>query len=541
MFSRIIIVIIFLFFIKNFVGIEAGIHDKSTIIIQEQLQLNKLNVNYFNHNETKHILVGSVGGWSNIRPLIEICKILIDRGHNITFISPRPSLLSLTEEDYYWLQNSSIVHHIPSGPSFNIKDIPEYQKIITEENNIEMFGYLQNHFNSKYLNYFNLYKKVANEMKKVDLFFCELLLNEACIDVAWLMKKPLVTISSKLSMQHAPYKSDPMIGCNVNMEQETFLKRFKCAIITPVQTNYILYPYNKELNKLRKSVGIKSLNSFEKLHNSLFLADTFFGFEISRPTSPLYQEIGPIMADEYKTLPKELYNFITLHRRIVFINFGTQVYTTSKNNAILLQAFIEAINNRIIDGIIWTFNSTSIELFPPNITLSNNRIVNTLNILDNNYHPSIYFTDNLKSQFSILNHKNIIIHLTHGELVSIYESLYTGTPMLLLPIAFDQFGNCEKLLKNNVGLLLSKNSLEVQDIINKIKILQTDKKIFLNIERMKNLVIINCKRKYRAADLIDFVLYSNKLNNLNCKDEEREKCDNNEDLKVWITPESRMA
>lgn len=259
------------------------------------------------------------------------------------------------------------------------------------------------------------------------------------------------------------------------------------------------------------------------------------------------------MADEYKTLPKKLYNFITLHRRIIYINFGTRIYTTSNNNAILLQAFIEAINNRIIDGIIWTFdsfNSTSTkELFPATITLSNNEIINTFNILNNNYHPSIHFTDN-STQFSILNHKNIIIHLTNGELVSIYESLYTGTPMLLLPIAFDQFSNSEKLLKNNVGLLLSKNSLNVQDIINKIKILQTDKKIFLNMERMKNLVIINCKRKFRAADLIDFVLYSNKLK-LNCNQEDEEveeedgkncdKEDDNSELKVWITPESRMG
>ncbi|PKC64679.1 UDP-Glycosyltransferase/glycogen phosphorylase [Rhizophagus irregularis] len=546
MFSRTILIIIFWFFMKIFIGIDAGIYTKTNLIIQEKHQLNKLNIYFFNHNETKHILVGSVGGWSNIRPLIEICKILIDRGHNITFISPIPSLSLLTEEDYYWLQNSSIINHIPSGPSFNIKDIPEYQKIISEDYNIKMFGYLINYFNSKYLNNFNLYKKVANEMTKVDLFFCELFLNDACIDVAWLMNKPLVTMSSKLSMSYAPYKSDPMIGCNVNMEQETFFKRFKCAIITPIQMNIILSPYIKELDELRRRVGITSSNFSEKLQNSLFLADTFFGFETSHPTSPLYQEIGPIMADEYKTLPKKLYNFITLHRRIIYINFGTQIYTTSKNNAILLQAFIEAINNRIIDGIIWTFdsfNSTSTkELFPPTIKLSNNEIINTLNILNNNYHPSIHFTDNYSTQFSILNHKNIIIHLTNGELVSIYESLYTGTPMLLLPIAFDQLSNSEKLLKSNVGLLLSKNSLNIRDIINKIRILQMDKKIFLNMERMKNLVIINCKRKFRAADLIDFVLYSNKLK-LNCnnqEEDEEENCDN-EDLKVWITPESRMG
>ncbi|RIA81462.1 Glycosyltransferase Family 1 protein [Glomus cerebriforme] len=533
MFSRIILTITFWFFIKIFVGIDAS----STPTLQKQHQLDLQSINYFNYNETKNILVGSVGGmliigWNHIRPLLEICKILIDRGHNVTFISPDPPSPSFNNI-------GSIIHHVSSGPSFNIEDMPGYQTIISEEYNIEMFGYLKNYFNSKYLNDFNLYKKVANEIK-VDLFFCELFLNDACIDISWLMKKPLVTMSSKLSMSYAPYKSDPMIGCHVNMEQETFLKRFKCAIITPIQINYILSPYVKELDELKKSVGISSSNFFEKLQNSLFLANTFFGFEISHPTPPLYQEIGPIMSDDYLPLTSNLYNFIALHRKIIYISFGTQVYTTSKNNAILLQAFIEAINNRIIDGIIWSFvKSASKELFPSTITLSDNKTIDTLTIL-NNHHPSIHITE-YTPQFSILNHANIKIHLTHGGIGSIYESLRTGTPMLLLPIAFDQFGNSEKLLKNNVGLLLSKSSLNVQDIINKIKILQTDKNILLNIERMKNLVIINSKRKFRAADLIDFVLYSNQLNSeQECQEGNKKNCDN-EDLKVWITPETKMG
>src|SRR5437868_15089218 len=114
------------------------------------------------------------------------------------------------------------------------------------------------------------------------------------------------------------------------------------------------------------------------------------------------------MSDHYSPLTSELYNFIALHRRIIYVSFGTQVYTTSKNNAILLQAFIEAINSNIIDGIIWSFvNSTSKELkelFPPTIVFSDNKTINTLNILNN--HPSIHITEN-STQFSILNHTNI--------------------------------------------------------------------------------------------------------------------------------------
>ncbi|CAI2166617.1 8763_t:CDS:2 [Funneliformis geosporum] len=464
----------------------------TTSISQKNNQFNE-SINNFDHNETsKNILIGSfIGGWNQLRPLIEICKILMNRGHNVTLISP--GKYSSPSSDY------PIIHHISSGPSFDLSIIPEYREILSEE-------------------------YMANETIKVDLFFCDLFLNEACIDVAWLMNKPLVTMSSKLY---------PMMGCHVNMEREPFLERFRCAIIAPIQMNYVLSPYTKRLNELRKSLDVSNSESFEKLQNSLFLADTFFGFETPHQTPPLYQEIGPIMSDNHLPLTKDLNNFIALHRRIIYVNFGTQVCTTYMTNVILLQAFIEAINNNIIDGIIWKLTKSSSKvLFPSTIMLSGSKtIINTSN------HPSIHIIEE-SPQFAILNHSNIKIHLTHGGIGSIYESLFTGTPMLLLPIAFDQFGNSEKLLENGVGLLLSKVSLDVQDIIRKIQTLQKDKYILINVERMKSLAILNSKRKFRAADLIEFVLYSNQLNSMTNFHENSFK----EDLKIWrITPEMRLG
>ncbi|CAG8556580.1 14281_t:CDS:2 [Funneliformis mosseae] len=159
----------------------------------------EVSINTFDHNEiSKNILIGSfigdqmsvISGWNQLRPLIEICKILVNRGYNVTLISP--GKYSSPSSDY------PIIHHISSGPSFDLSNIPEYREILSEEYSIKMFGSLKNYLNSKYLNDFNLYKKLANETIKVDLFFCDLFLNEACIDVAWLMNKPLVTMSSKL-------------------------------------------------------------------------------------------------------------------------------------------------------------------------------------------------------------------------------------------------------------------------------------------------------------------------------------------------------
>ncbi len=81
-------------------------------------------------------------------------------------------------------------------------------------------------------------------------------------------------------MSYVPYKSDPVMGCHVNMEREPFLERFRCAFIAPIQMFYVLLPYTQKLNDLRKDIGISNSGSYEKLRNSLLLADTFFGFEV---------------------------------------------------------------------------------------------------------------------------------------------------------------------------------------------------------------------------------------------------------------------
>ncbi len=118
---------------------------------------------------------------------------MFDPYHLNFLFSPFQKVTLISPEKYSSLSSDCpIIHHISSF------DIKEYQEIISEEYNLKIFGNLKNYLNSKYLDDFNLYKKVANETIKVDLFICDLFLNDACIDIAWLMKKPLVTISSKL-------------------------------------------------------------------------------------------------------------------------------------------------------------------------------------------------------------------------------------------------------------------------------------------------------------------------------------------------------
>jgi hypothetical protein len=103
--------------------------------------------------------------------------------------------------------------------------------------------------------------------------------------------------------------------------------------------------------------------------------------------------------------------------------------------------------------------------------------------------------------------------------------------MLVLPLGGDQMGNSQKLKSAGVALTLNELALDVNDILNKMSILLEDEKIKKNIKRMEVLTKINSKRKYRAADLIEYILHSSGL----------EGYVNDDFLKEWAPAPSRMG
>ena len=164
----------------------------------------------------------------------------------------------------------------------------------------------------------------------------------------------------------------------------------------------------------------------------------------------------------------------------MFIALGTFLFLSPENNEKLLQSVIEAIENNIVDGVIWANIKKNQESFPPNITLSNGKIISTSDIFDNK-NPDIHMTS-FAPQFAILNHTNTKIFLSHSGAGSVYESLYTGTPILALPITFDQPGNAERLELAGVALTLDKLNLNVNDILGKIEKIQKDEQIKINVK-----------------------------------------------------------
>ncbi|KAF0368590.1 UDP-Glycosyltransferase/glycogen phosphorylase [Gigaspora margarita] len=321
----------------------------------------------------------------------------------------------------------------------------ELDKAVSGNDYFKVLSVLTSVASSYYVNYYNTYKKTAEEIN-ADLFICDYFLNHACFDLAWKLGKPVVGIStsSGLVITQPPYKSDPIFGCHVNMENESFYNRFRCAIIEPLKFIWKIFrmsnPPINELNIQRAKVGVEPYWDLKgRISNILFLFDSFFGFEIASPMSPLHQEIGPILPDTFPNLTPELYSFLADHPRTIYFALGTYARLPPQSYIILLRSFIEMIDQNIIDGVIWAtvrMNSSEfLSFMDDDFQISS---------ILNNEHPHINLIK-FAPQFAILSHENTKVFLSHGGAASSHESIYTATPMLVLPITGDQPGNAEKL------------------------------------------------------------------------------------------------
>ncbi|CAB4418178.1 unnamed protein product [Rhizophagus irregularis] len=471
-------------------------------------------------NIPKNILFGSfMGGRSHVKPMLDIATILAERGYNVILLASGNNVLS---SEY------PAVKQISLGPGTGMKNLGKDG--IDEEQDYNAMKSLWEIGVISYKRTYEKYKSVVEDYN-IDLIFCDLLINEACIDVANTLKKPVVVLVSALQIvDPKPYKFDPILGCNISLENESIWERFRCNFIQVFRYVYSLSDFTNQLNEMRKQMNVDlgqlTLGGFKA---SLVLIDTFFGFELPQTLPPYIQEIGPILSEEYPPLTPELSDFINGHERVLYVSFGTLYSTTTDNNSKLLQSFIEAINKKIIDGVVWALVETPKDYFYPTLKLSDGTQIQTSQIL-NNEHPHIHIAE-FVPQFAILNHTNTKLFFNHGGAGSAHESLYTGTPMLVLPFAGDQMGNAQKLVSAGVASSLKLTTFDVNDILNKMDSLLKEENVKNNSERLKVLAKINSKRKYRAADLIEYILHSSSF----------VEYVNDDFLKEWVPAETRMG
>ncbi|KAH8414637.1 hypothetical protein KR215_011199, partial [Drosophila sulfurigaster] len=194
---------------------------------------------------------------------------------------------------------------------------------------------------------------------------------------------------------------------------------------------------------------------------SLIMINQHFSLGRVRSNVPNVIEVAGLhMAEPSEPLEPELLDFVNgAEHGVIYFSMGMEIlnkFLPKNMEQKMLQTFAQ-----LKQRVVWKHEELTM-----------------LNKSDN-----IYLSP-MASQRQLLEHPNMKLFITHGGLLSTIEAVYSGIPMLGLPIYFDQFDNVERLIKMGVARKLDINTLTDEQLMNNIKELLQNPTYTLNAKEM---------------------------------------------------------
>lgn len=173
--------------------------------------------------------------------------------------------------------------------------------------------------------------------------------------------------------------------------------------------------------------------SFEELRESfsLVLLNQHFSLFGARPNVPNLVEVGGMHVPKKKpVLPPHLAKFIEdAQEGVILMVLGTELHSKDlppETLAIILETFA-ALPQRVI----WKFEGDS----RPNVSRN-------------------VYLDEWVPQQAILAHPNVRLFISHGGMLGTIEATFYATPVLGMPLFFDQFRNLDRLQASGAAEIL---------------------------------------------------------------------------------------
>jgi hypothetical protein len=292
-------------------------------------------------------------------------------------------------------------------------------------------------------------------------------------------------------------------------EFQGFVERFQTKFITPWTSLYKFLPHIKSLSARRKALGIEAKfeSPSDTWKHSLKLINNIFGYSAPRPVGPMAEYVGPIIPKQYTPLTQDLEEYLSAHERVAYVAFGQVAVPSDESIKLILTGLLESIEAGSLDGFLWaTVHAAG--FFPDTITTSSGT---TYDVQDMSKHTSPHARMiKWAPQTAVLLHPSTTLFVSHGGLGSWYESMYSGTPMIMFPFFGDQPGNALTVERNGLGGILKKDAT-VEEAVTLFKRITADEggSIKESVRRMQALTQIHSEHGIlRGADLVEEVAYT---------------------------------
>ncbi|KAL0935022.1 UDP-glucosyl transferase family protein (cytochrome P450) [Colletotrichum truncatum] len=460
------------------------------------------------------LLVSTVGGFTHAAPILELGAVLAARGHEVHF--------GTNSGQEQWASTYPSVSRVHSfGPALPDGEARLHYTRMTKWRPSDGIGSIME---SKYLfdsywpdTYFHLRELVLDPATKPDMIIADFFVDAAAKDMMIEFGVPIAVMWPQMPYLLAPVSYIPgqsgfQVDFTPTSENASMWSRIRNEMVMfwalPHITAWLWWT-----KKMRKQHGVKHPLPLATKPGHLVFVNSFFGLEPPKDLPPLMAAVGPILSDEYPQLEDKFKTFLEFHDKTIYIALGTHVVLPNEDLGKLIRGLILALDEGHINGVIWSIGSAGRR--DSDRTASFNRADgSTLTVGDifDEKHAD-FLAPTFAPQRAILEHVHTRVYLTHGGGSSANETLFHGTPVLVMGFFFDQLSNSSRLVEAGVGLAMDKFDFRPDEIATKIARIVTDpdNSVGRNVERMKRIAHVASRRKYLAADLVEEVIHDHEL------------------------------
>jgi len=248
-----------------------------------------------------------------------------------------------------------------------------------------------------------------------------------------------------------------------------FVRRFAALLIACT--------FDRQQNILLRSRKLPSASFHDLLRDKPILVNGVFGLEYRRPLPALFEMVGPMLPASVPNLTAELSQWLSDGPPVVYANLGTLAVAPEGQLAKMAEAF-DTDKFRVL----WVLKQSARLRTQPQ---------ENVRVLDWGPTP-----------LSVLLHPNVKVYVSHCGINSAHESMYSGTPIVGIPMFADQRDMAARIADAGAGLWLDKMRFSAADLRGAIERVLEDASFARNICEVQA-AISQSGGVQRAADIIE--------------------------------------
>ncbi|XP_025415426.1 UDP-glucuronosyltransferase 2B9-like isoform X3 [Sipha flava] len=395
-----------------------------------------------------------------------ISQALVARGHDVTVVSHFPETLSSPKQQQRRdsATNGSYTDYSLAG------SVPVYENFTTDE--LIGNGYLEEFLiilqdgvdNCEGVMSSGRLDELVRNRVRFDLVLVEVF-NTGCFAlVANQFGAPIIGITStSLYPWYSGMVGDVATPSYVPLNLLPFTSRMTVkerlinTVILMTLKIYYKYKYEPKAQEIvNKYLGDMNGTVSEAMSMiNAVIMNTHFAFGFARPLPPGIIEVGGCTYKSPKPLSEDLERFVTsAERGVIYFSMGSIIKGASmpmERSLAMFRAFSQLKGYKVLwkweDDTPWPEVPSDNVMFVP-------------------WMP----------QFDVLNHPNVKLFISHGGLMGIQDALYSGVPIIGIPMFADQFSNINFIVQNECGLKLQLEQIDERTAYKMISTVLEDNK-----------------------------------------------------------------